>query len=174
MLIELVFFSFLFPSYCYSLGLRIASIDRAFLRCPRVIISIRQHCLQCWQFVLLPSFSILTVCQRHLRDVMAYAWSLVFSFFGPFAKVLLWSTLKRFLLLLLLFSVIPLTSNSGFQSNPRYSKVYQFYKIILSIIADLNFSDLCLFCLYIDIFFQSFIGNAVCALPILLLSIYCS
>ena len=43
----------------------------------------RQCCLQCWQVLFPHPFLIHIVCQRHLWDVIPYAWSLVFLFFGP-------------------------------------------------------------------------------------------
>ena len=53
------------------------------------------RCLQCWKVLFLPLFLILIVCQRCLWDLVPYAWSLVSLFFGPFAYVLLWSTLIK-------------------------------------------------------------------------------
>ena len=55
----------------------------AFLCSSRVVVSMGQCCFQCWQVLFLPPFLIHIVCQRHLWDVMTYAWSLVFLFFGP-------------------------------------------------------------------------------------------
>ena len=46
-------------------------------------LSMRQNCLQCWQ--VLPLFLIQIFCQRRPFDVLAYAWSLISLFFGPFA-----------------------------------------------------------------------------------------
>ena len=59
------FFQFLFPSYCHSIGHRVVSIvsdDRNqssfvfFLSSLRVVVSMRQRCLQCWQVLFLPLF----------------------------------------------------------------------------------------------------------------------
>ena len=62
-----------------------------FLCSLRVVVSMRQRCIRCWQVLFLTSFLIHIVCQRHLWDVLPYVWSLVFFFCGPFACVL-WST----------------------------------------------------------------------------------
>ena len=57
-----------------------------FLCSLRVVVLMRQRCLQCWRILFVP-FLISIVCPRHLLNVMSYAWSLVFSFIGQFAKV---------------------------------------------------------------------------------------
>ena len=84
------FFPFLFPNYCHSVVYRVVSIIfdgcnqssfvlfYEFLEC--------QRCHQFWQVLFLPPFLIHTVSQRRLWDVMHYAWSLVFLFFGPLQK----------------------------------------------------------------------------------------
>ena len=55
-----------------------------FLCSLKVVVSMRQRCLYCWQFVFVSLFLTHIVCQRHLWDVSPYTWSLVFLFSGPF------------------------------------------------------------------------------------------
>ena len=40
----------------------------------------------------LPPFLTHILCQRHLLDIIPYAWSLVFLFSGPFFRFIFWST----------------------------------------------------------------------------------
>ena len=58
-------------------------LHRIFVYSLRVVVSMRQRCLQCWQVLFLPLFLKHIVCQRRLGDVMPNALSLVFLFFGP-------------------------------------------------------------------------------------------
>ena len=82
--------------FSVSFLMAVISPPSAFLCIPRVVVLMRQHCLQCWQVFFLPPFLIHIVCQRRFWDVMTYAWSLVFLFFGPFAYVLRSFTSKSF------------------------------------------------------------------------------
>ena len=63
------FFPFLFPRYCHSVVYHVVSIvsdgcnqSAYFLCSPRVVVSIYQRCLQCWQVFFLPrdTFSLST------------------------------------------------------------------------------------------------------------------
>ena len=63
-----------------SFLIAVISPHSCFLCSPQVVVSMRQHCLQCWQILFLPLFLIHIVCQRRLWDVMPYALSLVFFF----------------------------------------------------------------------------------------------
>ena len=74
---------FLFRSYCHSvihycILWLLSVLLRVFLCSPRVVVSMRHRCLQCWQVLFLPISLIHIVCQYRLWDVMLYVWSLVF------------------------------------------------------------------------------------------------
>ena len=49
----------------------------------RVVVSMSQYCLQCWQVLFFPHFMIHIVWKYHFWDVMPHAWSYFFLFLHP-------------------------------------------------------------------------------------------
>ena len=90
----------MFSGYFRSTDLRVVSVvsddwdqsSSALFCFLRVVVSIRQCCLQCWQNLFLLLFLTHIVCQSHLWEVMPNAWLLVFLFSASFVEGLLWST----------------------------------------------------------------------------------
>ena len=74
----------LFIVFSVSFVVAVMSLPSCFLYSLWIVVWMRQRCLQCWQVLFLPLFLKHIVCQRRLWDVMPYALSLVFLFFGPF------------------------------------------------------------------------------------------
>ena len=85
-------FRFLFPCYICSVDPRVVCIVSGgcnqssfacFLCKFRVVVSVRQRYLQCWQVLFVLLFLTHIVCYCLLWDVMSFASSLVFLFSGP-------------------------------------------------------------------------------------------
>ena len=98
--IELFFFPFLFSSYCHSVGLRVVSIvsdgcnQSTFVLFYEVLESLYRSVNAIFNagnsYPSLPPFLIyiyiyIYSLSTSFWDVMPYAWSLVFMFFGQFA-----------------------------------------------------------------------------------------
>ena len=72
----------------------VISLSLLFLYSLRVVLSMYQRYLQCWEVLFLLLFLIHIVCPYHLLDVRPDTSSLVFSFSCPFVEVLPSFTLR--------------------------------------------------------------------------------
>ena len=90
--IELFSFPFLFPSYCHSVVHRVLSFvssdcNESSFVCLYIVFESFYRCVNAVFNAGKSSSSLFSwniVCQRRLWDVMSYAWSFDFLFFGPF------------------------------------------------------------------------------------------